>query len=768
MNQGVDIAISLIFGLLMTAALQLVLTILGIALGFSLVDWSAGGEPEQESQSGSGSLPISHLAGFGIALSLSLVLFVASLLTTEFSQIVEPRRGAVFGITLWAAYWVLLFWFSSTRLLGLANAIWGTAIASSRQLIATARQLMRPQSSQSSKMEQTLLHDLATEVSKLTDLKRQLPDLLAQQRETLIAEIAERTDLSTSEAESVVSELDSGPDDLGSSLRSSPSPGLLSGLDLPSWQQLVRQLLNRVDLSSLDVETLWQQLQSLQNEQSTQPLSLSEDVIRLDAQDYICQSPRWSLQPEIIEEDFYERIYDPEAAPDQVKEQLGKLTRTDFVDWLEQRGDLAVEQVNAIAENLTQVQQSVLEQVTSPSPPAESSPAQQEMEEKLLAYCRYTSLDLLTADSLIEKVETLRQELALPPQETPSMGNEVDVASLTDVLSRRHGISTTQRQTLTDALTYALGDGASPPEHSEHSEEPVYAGHLGNSKHSEHPEPDEVLLQQARHRLEDYFQSVDWSAVSLEDIKPEVMSQLQSLDLRGELDWQSLGHRLQVPDEIKTDLVDWLQETGGRLSQHPRRWAMRVGQSSQEFVQYLIRQISRYLRFQEKSALQPEQIAQDLAEILTTAVAILPDPSDWEIVSNLKDLVDPASLKAALEDRQDMTVEQTQQVLSWFESAWQTTTHQALTWTQTLWSGAREWLSTETDNLDAVRRGVVEQIAQAQQTVQARAAQVKANLQDQADAVRQQIAIAAWWLFLRLVSSAGAAAAAGWLAVRFG
>ena len=93
---------------------------------------------------------------------------------------------------------------------------------------------------------------------------------------------------------------------------------------------------------------------------------------------------------------------------------------------------------------------------------------------------------------------------------------------------------------------------------------------------------------------------------------------------------------------------------------------MRVGQSSQEFVQYLIRQISRYLRFQEKSALQPEQIAQDLAEILTTAVAILPDPSDWEIVSNLKDLVDPASLKAALEDRQDMTVEQTQQVLSWF------------------------------------------------------------------------------------------------------
>jgi hypothetical protein len=795
MNQGIDIAISLILGLLVAAALQLVLTNLGIALGLSLVDWSAGGEPKQESQPDSGSLPITHLAGFGIALSVSLVLFVASLLTTEFSQIVEPRRGAVFGITLWSAYWVLLFWFSSTWLLGLANAIWGTAIASSRQLIATARQLLRPQSSQSSNIDQALLHDLAEEVSQMADLQRQLPDLLAQQRETLIAEIAERTDLSTSEAESVVAELDSDRGDRGTSFQSSPSSGLLSSLDLPSWQQLVRQLLNRVDLSSLDVETLWQQLQSLQNEQSTQPPS-QNDVICLDAEDYIRQTPRWCLQPEIIEADFYERIYDPEAAPDQVKEQLGKLTRTDFVDWLQQRGDLAAEHVQSVADHLSQVQQTVMEQVTSSSTPerstaalqkagqgqvslrsTEPSPAVQAMEDKLLAYCRYTNLDLLTPDSLTEKVETLRQELDLSPEQTPLAQSGMDVASLTDVLARRQGMETDQHQTLTDALTQALGNGASPPKNPARSEPPEHLAHAERSdhlatsedaEHAEQPDMDEAWLQQARHRLEDYFQSVDWSAVSLEDIKPEVMSQLQSLDLRGELDWKSLSHHLQVPDEVKTDLVDWLQETGGRLSKLPRRWAIRVGQSTQDFVQYLIRQITRYLRFQEKSAFQPEQIAQDLAEILKTAVAILPNPSDWEILSNLQDLVDLDSLRAALESRQDMTVEQIQQVLGWFESAWQATAHQALTWTQTLWSGAQEWLSTETDNLDSVRRGVVEQIAQAQQTVQAKAAQVKADLQNQADAVRKQIAIAAWWIFLSLVSSAGAAAAAGWLAVRYG
>ncbi|MEL6939771.1 MAG: hypothetical protein AAFO84_11325, partial [Cyanobacteria bacterium J06598_1] len=58
----------------------------------------------------------------------------------------------------------------------------------------------------------------------------------------------------------------------------------------------------------------------------------------------------------------------------------------------------------------------------------------------------------------------------------------------------------------------------------------------------------------------------------------------------------------------------------------------------------------------------------------------------------------------------------------------------------------------------------VGQIELAQTKVTERAAAVKAELQTQADAARRQVAIAAWWLFIALISSGSAAAGAGYLA----
>jgi hypothetical protein len=114
-----------------------------------------------------------------------------------------------------------------------------------------------------------------------------------------------------------------------------------------------------------------------------------------------------------------------------------------------------------------------------------------------------------------------------------------------------------------------------------------------------------------------------------------------------------------------------------------------------------------------------------------------------------------------------MTAEQIQEILDWFDNAWQTVTGQVLDWTKTLWAETRDWLSTRSDNLDGARHYLVDRIADTRQDLQDRAAQVKAEIKEQADAVRRQIAIAAAWLFLSLLTSAGAAMAAGWLAVRY-
>jgi hypothetical protein len=757
-TEGLDIVIFLVLGLLIAAALQLMVANFGIALGVGLWSLAPGQDRQREGQdtdSGQtpkGTLPITHLVGFGFALSAVLVLFVASLLATEFSQIAEPKRGAVFGIMLWAAYWVLLVWFSVTRLTGVVNAVMGTAIAGSRQLITLMRQLVRPTTEASSEVDQTLLKELAAEVSQLSELQRQIPDLLTHQRDALIAEITERTDLSTTEAESVVSQLEPPrrSSQLGSSV--SPSSALLNQLDLPSWQQLVRQLLNQVDLSELDVETLWQRAQSLLEKGADQEPSPADNVIVLDAKDYVCHTPVWSLQPEAIEQDFYERIYDSQAATQLVREQVSELTRADFLEWLQQRQDLAVDQIEAFADQLYNVRNEVLEQVSSHPESVESQPepvdreqplALQEFEDKLLAYCRYTNLDALTTDSVTEKVESLRQEFEVPADVPLAAQPQLDVNVLSEALSRRQGISETLQQTLTDALVNALGAAPAPPEDS-------------NS-----------WLAQANDRLTDYFHSIDWSTVSLEDIKPEVISQLRSLDLKGDLDWQSLGAHLQVPDEVKDDLLAWLQSTGQTLSRQPRRWAERIGESAQTLAQYLVRQITHYLRFQDLSAFRPDQMAEDLTSILKSAVELLPNPADWHILSDLKQLIDPELLQTTLESRKDMTAEQIQDVLGWFEHSWQSITQQVLDWTQTLWAETRDWLASRSNHLDGARQLLVERIVDVQQTLRNRAAQVKAELKEQADAVRKQVAIATAWLFLALLSSAAAAMTAGWLAVSY-
>ena len=73
--------------------------------------------------------------------------------------------------------------------------------------------------------------------------------------------------------------------------------------------------------------------------------------------------------------------------------------------------------------------------------------------------------------------------------------------------------------------------------------------------------------------------------------------------------------------------------------------------------------------------------------------------------------------------------------------------------------------------LAEVRQQIVEQIAAAQTKVSDRAQALKESLKEdiqlQADAARRQVAIAAWWLFIALVSSGSAAASAGYLATQY-
>ncbi|MEM9803663.1 MAG: hypothetical protein AAF959_00160 [Cyanobacteria bacterium P01_D01_bin.56] len=437
-----ELLFSLIAGLIIAFALQLLLANLGIALGLTALDFSPKRQQPSESAV---TLPITHMLGFGVAFSLSTVLFAAGLLTTEFSEVTAPRRGAIFGIILWASYWLLFIWLSSSTLSSLADSLLGTALGSGRRLITTLGRGLH-------QTERAALAQLTEDVSELVKEQQQLSQQLVEQKEALIAEmetLAASPGAVPSENQTTdhitEAQVDIEP-------VSSPS-SMMSRLNLPSGRQLLDRAMDQVP--DMDVQTLWHQFR--QNSVSAS----GQDAISQDVAAYLRQVPSWMFQPTVLKETFSERIYDPEASPEQIRTQLTAITRSHLVSWLQERGDLAAEQIETVADCLSDVKNSIMTTLSSVSEQPVLIEKLEKIQDKLVAYCRYTNLDLLTPDNLVEKIQSQLDEHAIANSANIVM--QLNLDEIEAVLDRRQGLSAVDQQQLIKALRSALSQSKPLP-----------------------------------------------------------------------------------------------------------------------------------------------------------------------------------------------------------------------------------------------------------------------------------------------------------------
>ncbi|NJL37327.1 MAG: hypothetical protein HC899_11705 [Leptolyngbyaceae cyanobacterium SM1_4_3] len=130
----------LAIGLLTALAFQLLLTVLGIALGISVLQvGSSEGNSESDSEgdrSTSNSSKIGTLAGLGVLLTVNTVLFAACFLAAKFGQVSDPISGAIAGIVIWSAYFLLMLWLSSTAVNSLVGVVLSTLTGSFRQIVS--------------------------------------------------------------------------------------------------------------------------------------------------------------------------------------------------------------------------------------------------------------------------------------------------------------------------------------------------------------------------------------------------------------------------------------------------------------------------------------------------------------------------------------------------------------------------------------------------------------------------------------------------------
>ena len=826
----------------MAFAFQLLLTNLGVALGLSALGWAispnasasaslnidAGDVEAEKSESDEGGVPpVSHLLGIGVTLTLASVLFATAFLATVFSGILQFLTGVIFGLILWAAYVLILIWISSVTVSGILDFVLGTATEGIRRLFLGVAQLFQSDGSKTdlsktdlskADSKEDLLHQvevLSSEVKKALSEQQALPVLLAQQRETLLKEICDRTNLNQDQAASVLDSIDTEPErseaaaakatnittgDISTEVsitEGDRSPYKKSAMALakmlPNWRELLRMAVSRLDTSDLDLETTWNTFQRFVGEEEVTPFN----TIALDAENYLREAPVYSLQAETLPEEFTERIYDPEANPGAVAKQVRVLEQADFEQWLQARGDLREEAVEEITDRLVAVREEVLEQVEEAAEQlstrlsaevelgagsslskvteelaltaeekAIADKAIAALEDKLTAYFRYTTLNKLSAQSVEEKLSALSEEIEHFEQEISrwvESGVVLNYGAIAQTLSRRKGITQQQQNELMSAL------------------ETIWESYR--------PKPVTVPLSQ---KMTNYLQAIDWSESNIEELKGEILQQIE-IGLSSPngfsegLDVGKLASSLSVPDSVKADLFALIQTEGQPLLRRPRRWVERAASTSGYWGTRLARQVGQYVASRDSSAqglagevedvvretsrvvqaaaqsMPVEQIPHLGVEFWRQALGYLPDADSIKVDSMASHLAEAwQSTAQTLPELTDRLKQQSAAQLQDIQTVAQSITRFV---SDDVVDPVLDAVPALNDLLEPTKQKFVAALDLAQDSFSRQTALVAQDLQRRAESVRRQVAIAAWWLFISLFASGAAAAMGGWLAV---
>lgn len=139
--QGPQFFIALLSGVILAFGFQLLITNLSMAAGVSYAAHSGSSSSSSSDSSSSSGSPIKTIGlAFGIwtLVSVSLSLFFATWMATSLTAYDNPFLGAITGLVIWATYFTMLMWFSSTAVGSLIGSVVKSATNSFQSLMGTA------------------------------------------------------------------------------------------------------------------------------------------------------------------------------------------------------------------------------------------------------------------------------------------------------------------------------------------------------------------------------------------------------------------------------------------------------------------------------------------------------------------------------------------------------------------------------------------------------------------------------------------------------
>ncbi len=724
----------------MAFAIQLLLTNLSVAAGISYLGRSNSSANDHHSDSNGGSTIRKIGLGVGLwtLLTVTIALFFACYLAVQLSFLPTAKLGAIVGLVIWAAYFTLLVWVSSSTVgslvgsvvnaatsgfqsvLGAATSAIGSKMAQ-QQVISTAeavaasvrnelgsaidpssiresvesyvRGLPLPKfdTSQLRKDFEGILNDpeiaalaeggglgqvdrqtFVDLVSKRTDFSKsdvnRIADLLEgvwkqtigqRSRRDPMAEISEYLQ-STQPGQLQVKELNAKLDQLLAAQNQPPTPqsgapssGLSSNIQ-SGITTLAGLLAGRTDLSDLNVEQILSRLKLAPEKvaQGAQAMGLRSAAatayspIRNDIEQYLQTKYSWQMNRETVEKEFREILFDPQADPGEIAQQLMQLDRSFFVDKLSARGVFTQDKIQQLADQLESIRRDVFAGALA----AKEIEVETDLQERVDRYLMLTPLDQLRSNDLPEFKALLQ-----------------DDNTNVDALGRR--LSTYNRETLRQILLKRQDTVPEDMESILNALESTRDRVLFDAQALD--EQAKQKLAESQQRLESYLKNTGKSELNPEGIKRDLqllMNDPQSgfdalRNRASKMDRDTLVQLLSQRDDMNeaeaNQVLDQVESNWNTFTNSPSILADNVKGKVDETQTA----IADYLRRTNLEELNPEGIQRDLKTLLN-------DPKEGSLALRRRlAKIDRETLVQLLSQRQDLSQEQVNQAIDQVQEA---------------------------------------------------------------------------------------------------
>ncbi|MBW4540298.1 MAG: MFS transporter, partial [Myxacorys chilensis ATA2-1-KO14] len=227
------------------------------------------------------------------------------------------------------------------------------------------------------------------------------------------------------------------------------------------FASLLGQVIKNTDLSDLDVEKIAGQLQQLrdnvQGQASKQASKLGQQVakpskpfsvIRADLENYLLFSPTWKLNRETVKKEFRDVIYDPQADPSAIRQELESIDRDYFIESLSSRNDFLPKQIEDLATYLEEIRNEVFSSVQK----AESETQSQNLKGRVEDYLRSTGQEELNPDAIGHDFKALLED---PEAGLDALGQRLgqfDRNTLVSLLEQRQDFDSERANQIVDQL----------------------------------------------------------------------------------------------------------------------------------------------------------------------------------------------------------------------------------------------------------------------------------------------------------------------------